>query len=156
MMSEKRPNAWRLNWWILYADNTPVHTSLLVCQFFDENETIVIPHPPYFPNLVPPYFFLQIKNEVQRLTFSVVLLDKVEFTSRSVQYRKWRVRALDAPALTHGPAQDCRHSITRHWNIESKILNNGLTLDHICLLYTSGISFLNSTYKIYTRILNQR
>jgi hypothetical protein len=90
---KKRPDAWRSNRWMLHADNSPVHTSVLICKFLAKHETTVVPQPPYSPDLAPVNFFFipQIKNIVERPMFWVDCLDKVKFASGPAQYPEWSV-----------------------------------------------------------------
>ncbi|EGI66378.1 Mariner Mos1 transposase, partial [Acromyrmex echinatior] len=43
---------------VLHHDNAPVHKSLLVREFLAKNNTLMMPQPPYFPDLAPCDFFL--------------------------------------------------------------------------------------------------
>jgi hypothetical protein len=52
----KRPEWWRNKTWMLYHDNAPAHTSLLICEFLAKHETTVVLQPPYFPDLAPEGF----------------------------------------------------------------------------------------------------
>ncbi|KAG5347613.1 MOS1T transposase, partial [Acromyrmex charruanus] len=42
----------------LHHDNAPAHTSLLVREFLAKNNTLMMPQPPYSPDLAPCDFFL--------------------------------------------------------------------------------------------------
>jgi transposase len=44
--------------WMLHHDNAPERASLLICEFLAENETTVVPQPPYSPDHAPADFFL--------------------------------------------------------------------------------------------------
>jgi histone-lysine N-methyltransferase SETMAR len=55
---KKRPDAWRENRWMLQHDNAPSHSSFLVRDFLAKHATIVIPQPPYSPDLAPADLFL--------------------------------------------------------------------------------------------------
>jgi len=55
---EKQPEMWSSGNWFLHPDNVPVHTALSVQHFLAKNNMIVIPHPPYSPDLTPCDFFL--------------------------------------------------------------------------------------------------
>jgi len=48
----KRPDLWKNNSWLLHHDNAPAHTSLLVRNFLAKNNTIIMPQPPYSPDLL--------------------------------------------------------------------------------------------------------
>lgn len=54
----KRPHLWRNNSWKLHHDNAPAHTSLLVREFLTKNNTVMMPQPPYSPDIAPCDFFL--------------------------------------------------------------------------------------------------
>jgi hypothetical protein len=43
------------------------HSSLLICNFFTKHETMLVPQPPYFPDLAPADFFLfnKLKSVVE-------------------------------------------------------------------------------------------
>ena len=59
----KRPEAWTNKTWMLHHDNAPPHASLLIREFLAKQETIVMPQPPYSPDLAPVDFFLFPKLE---------------------------------------------------------------------------------------------
>jgi len=50
--------AWTNKPWTLHHDNAPAHASLLIREFLANQETIVVPQPPYSPDLAPADFFL--------------------------------------------------------------------------------------------------
>ncbi|CAD7002724.1 unnamed protein product [Ceratitis capitata] len=54
---QKRPNLWENKNWLLHHDNAPAHTSLLVRDFLAKNNTIMMPQPPYSPDLASCDFF---------------------------------------------------------------------------------------------------
>jgi hypothetical protein len=53
----KRPELWRNHNWLLHHDNAATHTSLKITQFVTNN-MVVVPHPPYLPDLAPCDFAL--------------------------------------------------------------------------------------------------
>ncbi|UYV71883.1 hypothetical protein LAZ67_9000872 [Cordylochernes scorpioides] len=55
---QKRPDLWKNKNWLLHHDNAPAHTSLLVRDFLAKTNTLMMPQPPYSPDLVPCDFFL--------------------------------------------------------------------------------------------------
>ena len=55
---QKRPDLWKNKNWLLHHDNAPAHTSLLVREFLTKNNTLMMPQPPYSPDLAPCDFFL--------------------------------------------------------------------------------------------------
>jgi hypothetical protein len=46
-VQQKRLELWRNHNWLLNNDNAPAHTSLKT------NNVVIIPHPPYLPDLAP-------------------------------------------------------------------------------------------------------
>jgi hypothetical protein len=62
----KKPELWRNHNWLLHHDNAPVHTSLKSTQFVTNNNMVIVPHPPYSPNLAPCDFAL---NETEGTKF---------------------------------------------------------------------------------------
>ncbi|PNF28730.1 hypothetical protein B7P43_G07777 [Cryptotermes secundus] len=44
--------------WLLHHDNAPAHTALTVRQFLTSNNMVIVPHPPYSPDLALSDFFL--------------------------------------------------------------------------------------------------
>jgi hypothetical protein len=57
-MPRKKPELWRNHNWVLHHDNAPAHTSLKTTEFFTNNNMIIVPHPPYSPDLAPCDFAL--------------------------------------------------------------------------------------------------
>ena len=55
---QKRPDLWKNKNWLLHDDNAPAHTSLFVRNFLAKNNTLMMPQPPYSPDLAPCDFFL--------------------------------------------------------------------------------------------------
>jgi len=54
----KRPELWENHTWMLHHDNAPAYASLLIRSYLAKNQTSVVPHPPYSPDLAPADFFL--------------------------------------------------------------------------------------------------
>jgi transposase len=54
----KGPQLWRNISWILQHGNAPAHVSLLIRDFLAKQETMVLPQPPYSPDLTQADFFL--------------------------------------------------------------------------------------------------
>ncbi|UYV81427.1 hypothetical protein LAZ67_20001160 [Cordylochernes scorpioides] len=50
---QKRPDLWKNKNWLLHHDNAPAHTSLLVRDSLAKNNTLMMPQPPYSPDLPP-------------------------------------------------------------------------------------------------------
>ncbi|UYV71132.1 RAD54L2 [Cordylochernes scorpioides] len=55
---QKRPDLWKNKNWLLHHDNAPAHTSLLVRDLLAKNNTLMMPQPPYSPDMAPCDFFL--------------------------------------------------------------------------------------------------
>jgi transposase len=53
MSYKKRPVLWRNHNWLLHHDNMPAHTSLKMTEFVTNNNMVIVPHPPYWPDLAP-------------------------------------------------------------------------------------------------------
>lgn len=47
----------------ILLENTPAHKSKLVQDYLEKQNIETLPHPPYFPDLAPCYFFLFHPNE---------------------------------------------------------------------------------------------
>jgi histone-lysine N-methyltransferase SETMAR len=54
----KGQDKWCTNNWVLHHDKAPVLTALAVQQFLASKNMMVVPHPPYSPELAPCDFFL--------------------------------------------------------------------------------------------------
>jgi transposase len=57
-VQRKRPEGWRNKTWMLYHDNAPAHTALLIREFLAKHETTLVPQPPYSPDLALSVSFL--------------------------------------------------------------------------------------------------
>jgi len=70
----ERPEVWTNKTWMLHHDNAPAHESLLIREFLAKQETIVVPQPPYFPDLAPADFFLfqKIKSTLKGSLFQTI------------------------------------------------------------------------------------
>jgi hypothetical protein len=51
--------------WLLHHDNAPGHTSLKTTEFVTNNNMIIVPHPPYTPDLAPCDFSLSPKLKMK-------------------------------------------------------------------------------------------
>ncbi|UYV71165.1 hypothetical protein LAZ67_8001971, partial [Cordylochernes scorpioides] len=60
---QKRPDLWRKKNWLLHHDNAPAHTSLLVRDFLAKTNTLMIPQPPYSPDLAPSTETFEMLNK---------------------------------------------------------------------------------------------
>jgi len=54
---KKRPELWKNNSQLLHHDNAPAHLSLLVRDCLAKNNTVIMPQPPYSPDLAFCDFF---------------------------------------------------------------------------------------------------
>jgi hypothetical protein len=50
------PEAWTNKTWMLHYENAPAHASLFIREVLAMQETIVVPQPPYCPELAPADF----------------------------------------------------------------------------------------------------
>lgn len=68
------------NSWQLHHDNAPAHTSLLVREFLAKNNTVMMPQPPYSPDMASCNFFLfpKIKKTMKRRRFANIEEIKTE------------------------------------------------------------------------------
>lgn len=82
----KRPDLWQNNPWQLHPDNIPVHTSLLVREFFAKINTVMTPQSPYSPEMTLCDFFMfeKLKKTLKGRRFSSI----DEIKSASPQERK--------------------------------------------------------------------
>ncbi|UYV61163.1 hypothetical protein LAZ67_1003663 [Cordylochernes scorpioides] len=79
---QKRPDLWKNKNWLLHHDNTPAHTSLLVRDFLAKNNTLMMPQPPYSPDLAPCDFFLfpKLKRPMKGRRYAT--LDEIKTASK--------------------------------------------------------------------------
>ena len=54
----KRPALFKSGQWLFHQDNTPVHNSILVTDYFTKIGIKTVPQPPYRPDLAPCDFWL--------------------------------------------------------------------------------------------------
>ena len=66
--------------WLLHHDNAPAHSSLLVRNFLTKNNTVIMPQPPYSPDLAPCDFFLfpRLKRPMKGRRFATIEEIKTE------------------------------------------------------------------------------
>jgi len=76
----KRPQLWTNQGWVLQHDYAPTH-SFLVRNFLVKNEMIIVPQPPYSPDLAPADFFLypKLKSTLKGRCFDT--FDKIQKNS---------------------------------------------------------------------------
>ncbi|UYV60506.1 hypothetical protein LAZ67_1001352 [Cordylochernes scorpioides] len=79
---QKRPDLWKNKNWLLHHDNAPAHTSLLVRDFLAKNNTLMMPQPPYSPELAPCDFFLfpKLKRPMKGRCYAT--LDEIKTASK--------------------------------------------------------------------------
>ena len=70
----KRPELWENRTWMLHHDNAPAHASLLIRSYLAKHQTVVVPHPPYSPDLAPANFFLfpKLKTTLKGRRFQTI------------------------------------------------------------------------------------
>ncbi|UYV84904.1 hypothetical protein LAZ67_X003942 [Cordylochernes scorpioides] len=79
---QKRPNLWKNKNWLLHHDNAPAHTSLLVRDFLAKSNTLMMPQPPYSPDMAPCDFFLfpKLKRPMKGRRYAT--LDEIKTASK--------------------------------------------------------------------------
>ncbi|UYV62450.1 hypothetical protein LAZ67_2000633 [Cordylochernes scorpioides] len=79
---QKRPDLWKNKNWLLHHDNAPAHTSLLVRDFLAKTNTLMMPQPPYSPDLAPCDFFLfpKLKRPMKGRRYAT--LDEIKTASK--------------------------------------------------------------------------
>ncbi|UYV68230.1 SRM [Cordylochernes scorpioides] len=79
---QKRPDLWKNKNWLLHHDNAPAHTSLLVRDLLAKNNTLMMPQPPYSPDLPPCDFFLfpKLKRPMKGRRYAT--LDEIKTASK--------------------------------------------------------------------------
>ena len=72
-VQRKLPDQWRNNTWLLHHDNAPAHAVLLTRRFLTDNNMIVVPHPPYSPDLAPrDFLFPELKMKLKGRRFQTL------------------------------------------------------------------------------------
>lgn len=100
---DKRPDFWQSGEWFFHHDNVSVHTAIPVRQYYAKNNIVLLPHPPYSPDLAPCDFFLfpRIKmnlkekyfvdvNEVEQKTLEVLTNIKEDEFLRC--FEQWKTK----------------------------------------------------------------
>jgi hypothetical protein len=54
----KRSELWHSHNWLLHHENAPTPTSLKTTEFVTNNNMVIVPNPPYWPDLAPCNFAL--------------------------------------------------------------------------------------------------
>ena len=76
----KRLELWKSNSWLLHNDNAPAHSSFLVRNFLAKNNNVIMPQPPFPPDLSPCDFFLfpRLKRPMKGRRFATIEEIKTE------------------------------------------------------------------------------
>ena len=100
---QKRTELWNHQSWILHHDNPPAHTSMLVCEFFVKNKTVIMPQPPYSPDLATADFFLflKLKTPMKGKRFATIEEIKKNRNRSCWRYQKTLFRSVSRIAKTH-------------------------------------------------------
>ena len=64
-ITQKRTEFWKNTSWILQHVKAPAHTPLLMHEFLAKNKTVIMPQPPYSPDLTLP----KTKDAAERKAF---------------------------------------------------------------------------------------
>ncbi|UYV79906.1 hypothetical protein LAZ67_18001018 [Cordylochernes scorpioides] len=82
VIRQKRLDLWKNKKWLLHHDNAPAHTSLLVRDLLAKNNTLMMPQPPYSPDLAPCDFFLfpKLKRPMKGRRYAT--LDEIKTASK--------------------------------------------------------------------------
>jgi hypothetical protein len=78
LSDEKETELRRNHNWLLHHDNMPTHTSLKNTEFVTNNNMVIVPHPPYSPDLAPCDFalFPKLKTKLTGRRFESVWYTK--------------------------------------------------------------------------------
>jgi transposase len=89
---------------MLHHDSAPPHASLLIREFLAKQETIVVPQPPYSPDLAPAdlFLFLKLKSTLKGRRFQTV----EEIRENSLQ---------DLRAIPQNTFQDAFQNWKKRW-----------------------------------------
>jgi transposase len=66
-MQRKRPELWSKHNWLLHHDNASAYMSLKTIEFVTNNNMVIVPCPPYSPDLAPCDFTLLPKLKIMKL-----------------------------------------------------------------------------------------
>ncbi len=82
-LRRRRPQLWRRQSFWLHHDGALAHCADIVVNFLQANNTKILPHPPYSPDLAPSDFFLfaHLKKNMRGIVFNSVdeLKQRVDF-----------------------------------------------------------------------------
>ena len=79
---QKCPDLWKNKNWLLHHDNARVHTSLLVRKFLAKNNKLMMPQPPYSPDLAYCDFFLFPKRKRPMKGQRYATIEEIKATSK--------------------------------------------------------------------------
>lgn len=103
-MRKKRVSIWRTRNFRLLHDNARPHTALSIVEFLAKKGVVVMPHPPYSPDLSPCDFFLfgELKRAMKGFRMSSV--DEIKLRTRDC------LKSVKALAY-----ESCFESIVKRW-----------------------------------------
>ncbi|UYV60632.1 hypothetical protein LAZ67_1001722 [Cordylochernes scorpioides] len=142
---QKRPDLWKNKNWLLHHDNAPAHTSLLVRDSLAKNNTLMMPQPPYYPDLAPHIVEVcaKVRGMLPRLTAAVNL-------NFGFGYRALRTLYLQVvvPAIAYASAAEALGLV--------KALENATTLpNHLTLgFFLDNLSVVKSVLNSKTESSN--
>ena len=86
---QKRTELWKNQSWILHHDNAPADTLLLVREFLAKNKIVIMPQPPYSPDLALAGFFLfpKLKTPIKEKRFATIETRAVDNTKKKERFR---------------------------------------------------------------------
>ena len=146
----KRPEAWTNKTWTLHHDNAPAHASLLIREFLAKQETIVVPQPPYSPDLAPADFFLfpKFKSTLKGRRFQTIeeikensLQDLRAIPQNTFQdaFQNWKKKAGSGVSTVVGSTLKETSLIKFKYSNKFKLNKFGLFLDCPCIAISSPL-----------------
>jgi transposase len=81
---QERPELWHNHNRLLHHDNAPAHTTLKTTEFVTNNNMVIVPHPPYSPDLAPCNFALFTKLEVKLKERRLEIVSDIQRESQAV------------------------------------------------------------------------
>lgn len=102
---QKRKDLWANNSWILYNDNAPSHSAIIIREFLTKNGTNTIQQPSNSPDLAPCDFFLfdRVKKPLRG----------TRFNSRKEVMEKSKTALMAIPTIEF---QKCFESWIKRWH----------------------------------------
>jgi histone-lysine N-methyltransferase SETMAR len=97
----KEAELWRHHNWLLHHDNAPAHMSQKTTEFVTNNNMVIVPHPPYMPDLAPCDFalFPKLKMKLNERCFEAgsdiqrelqVVLDSIKENYFHGAFEAWK------------------------------------------------------------------